>query len=233
MTEKINTYEKLGRFLMNQTYNILLDTEDYKIDYAELKRLLQKRIDQNPNIDKTFAEYKYNHGASKAYLNTYRWENVLFYYLVQHQKAAFLLLSYYRQKQGVHDQVQLRKDYLLEPEYSYSEKFRIQQDMNYMFDWAQQLNKGAEENLLHLIRASAHLDKDAINRLLEKIKKSSKMGEYDTEALKINAYYLNLKEQGGNLAEFRLYADEGIVHNYDHEKRTRTGYGCEFNGKER
>ena len=234
MTDKINTYEKLGRFVMNEVYNILLKTDSYKIDYNELKRRVKEKIDGNPKIDKTFAEYKYNHGASNAYLSTYRWENVLFYYLIQHQKAAFLMLSYYKQKQGIHDYVELRKDYLLEPEYSYSKKFHIQTDMNYMFDWAQSLNKGAEEEYLHQIRASAHLDKDALEQLLEEIKKSAPGTPpcYNVQMSKVKSYYSNLQAEG-SLAEFRLYADEGIVHNYDHEKRVRTGYGCEFKGKER
>ncbi len=232
MTNKINTYEKLGRFIMNEVYNILLNTESCKIEYPELKRRIKTKIDSNPNIDKKFAEYKYNHGTSNTHLSTYRWENILFYYLIQHQKAAFLSFSYYKQKQGVHDYIKLRKDYLLDPECWYSKKFRIQPDMNYMFDWATQLNKGAEEKYLHQIRASAHLDDAAVKQLIQEIRDSSKLGKYDTKALRLNAYYLDLRDHG-KLAEFRLYADEGIVHNYDHEKRIRTGYGCEFKGKRR
>lgn len=193
MKKKINTYETLGRFLMNQTYNILLGTNDWKIEYPELKRRLQEQIDTNPQIDKKFAMHKYNHGTKESILNmaahtwkkpstehlsTYRWENVLYYYINQHEKSAFMELVYYTDKIGTHDYVALRQDYL--QTYWYSQFFRIQPDMNYMFDKARQLNKDAAEKLLN---------------------KSTN---------------LSLSKTDRHIAEYQLIANEGILPIYEH-----------------
>jgi len=193
MTNKINTYEKLGRFMMNQVYNILLSSDSHKIEYQELKHRIKKQIDNNPNIDKKFAMQKYSHGSatlvlachtwkktSTEYLSTYRWENVLYYYLVQHHKAAFTHFEYWRDKNGIHDYIILRDDYLYQG--AYSVFFRVQPDMDYMFDKAQQLNGRAAEKLL----------------LKSKYSRSNR-----------------------TLAEFRLIADEGILSIYEHSIHIR------------
>ena len=57
MINKINTYEKLGRFVMNLTYNILLGTDDWKMKYPELKRHIQVNIANNPYIDNAMQVY--------------------------------------------------------------------------------------------------------------------------------------------------------------------------------
>lgn len=157
MTNKINTYETLGRFIMNEVYNVLLYADSYKIPYQELKDIIKTKIDNNPNIDKNFANHKYVYKKSDkptSHLSTYRWENVLFYYLTQHFKAAFTHFEIWPTKQGTHDYIRLRDDYLLNPKSWYASKFRIQTDMNYMFDWARQLNKGAAEKLLQQMNNS-------------------------------------------------------------------------------
>lgn len=193
MTNKINTYEKLGRFMMNQVYNILLSSDSHKIEYQELKHRIKKQIDNNPNIDKKFAMQKYSHGSatlvlachtwkktSTEYLSTYRWENVLYYYLVQHHKAAFTHFEYWHDKNGIHDYIILRDDYLYQG--AYSVFFRVQPDMDYMFDKAQQLNGRAAEKLL----------------LKSKYSRSNR-----------------------TLAEFRLITDEGILSIYEHSIHIR------------
>ena len=194
MKKKINTYETLGRFMMNETYNILLGTNDWKIEYPELKRRIQEKINNNPDIDKQFAMHKYNHGTKETTLNmnghtwkkpstehlsTYRWENVLYYYLVQHYKAAFTHFEIWHEKQGIHDYIKLRKDYLTKAS-SYGRFFRIQPDMDYMFDKARELNTYAAEKLL--LRS-----------------KNSSLSNSDRA-----------------LAEYRLVANEGILSIYEH-----------------
>jgi hypothetical protein len=148
MTNKINTFDTLGRFLIDQTYNILLDTKNCKINYAELKRLLQRRIDRNPNIDKRFAMHKYNHGKSTLYVSNYRWENVLYYYINQHQKVLFLQRIY---KSKTH-YIKLMNSVLLLDNWHYD------LDMSYMFDTAQKMDKMEEENLLH--KSKTNKDKE-------------------------------------------------------------------------
>ena len=157
MTNKINTYETLGRFIMNEVYNVSLYADSHKIPYQELKDIIKAKIDNNPDIDKNFANHKYVYKKSSkptSHLSTYRWENVLFYYLEQHAKAAFTQFEIYPTTQGLHDYIRLRDDYLLNPECQYASKFRIQPDMDYMFDWARQLNKGAAEKLLQQMNNS-------------------------------------------------------------------------------
>ncbi len=187
MTDTINTHPQLGRFIMNEVYNILLNVKDYKIEYKKLKRLVGEKISKNPQVDKEFAMHKLQHGSSKSYLCTYRWENVLYYYLIQHFKAAFIHFEYWEDKNGVHDYIALRADYLLDSECHYSKKFHIQPDMNYMFDWAQQLNKRAEEKLLQQMN----------NQLLDKSYRG--LAEWrliNDESILSNRN--NIKTRGGN-----------------------------------
>ena len=169
-------YEELGRFIMSEVYNILLNAKDYKIEYKELKRIIQAKIDTNPQIDKNFAMYELQHRSSKSYLCTYRWESVLYYYLMEHYKPAFIQFEYWEDKNGVHDYIALRDDYLLNPEDRRFENFRTlrktgkftienpgqkAKKINSMFDWAQYRNKDREDYYLFLITAYLHFHKDA------------------------------------------------------------------------
>ncbi|MBO7509217.1 MAG: hypothetical protein J6T57_03010 [Alphaproteobacteria bacterium] len=224
MTDTIKTYPKLGRFIMNEVYNILLDHDSHKIPYSELKEIIKTRIARTPFIDKEFAMHKLSHGSSKSYLCTYRWENVLYYYLMQHHKAAFTHFEYWEDKKnGVHDYIALRDDYLLDPKCNYSKKFRIQSDMNYMFDWAQHLNKASEEKYLHLMRAYAHLDDNAVEQLLQETKNCSYLGPEEIKELlqKIKDYYSYLKDRG-KMAEWYLTQEKSILCNRKNVK-TRGG----------
>lgn len=169
-------YEKLGRFMIDEVYNILLNTKDYKIDYKELKRRLQEKIDNNPEIDKKFAMHELQHGSSKSYLCKYRWENVLYYYLMEQYKPAFIHFEYWENKNGVHDYIALRADYLLNPEDRRFKNFRMLREtgkftiekngkpvkeITNMFDWAQYRNKDREDYYLYLTIAHSHFHKDA------------------------------------------------------------------------
>lgn len=155
MTNKINTFDALGRFLIDQTYNILLDAEHYEIDYEELKRLLQRRIDRNPNIDKKFAMHKYNHGKSTWHVSTYRWENVLYYYINQHQKVFFLHRVY-----NPHPNVNIHRINLMNSLLCL-DNWHHDLDMAYMFDAARETNKKEEEQLINK-EAEDSLNKRAI-----------------------------------------------------------------------
>lgn len=216
MTDTIKTYPQLGRFIMNEVYNILLDRDTPKIQYRELKEIIKNRIARAPFIDKEFAMHKLSHGSSNSYLCTYRWENVLYYYLMQHHKAAFINFEYWEDKNGVHDYITLRSDYLLNPEHRYFKKFRIQSDMNYMFDWAQQLNKNTEEDYLQQIRTYPLLvNNDTFREWLKS--ENLKLGELQ----KIKAYYSDLKRKCP-MAERHLKQEASILYNRKNIK-TRGG----------
>ena len=221
---KINTYEKLGRFIMNEVYDILLGAKNYKIEYKELKRRLQEKIDNNPQIDKKFAMHELQHGSSKSYLSTYRWENVLYYYLMEHYKPAFIHFEYWEDKNGVHDYIALRADYLLNSECRYFKNFNMlrkagkftiektgkkAKEINSMFDWAQYRNKDREDYYLFLITAYLHLHKDAAYDKLARGICGLDFSQLTPEALKTTAeFYLHeesilynrnfIKTRGGN-----------------------------------
>lgn len=226
MTDKnkyTKPYEKLGRFIMDEVYNILLNAKDYKIEYKELKRRIQEKIDKNPQIDKKFAMHELQHGSSKSYLCTYRWENVLYYYLMQSYKPAFIHFEYWEDKNGVHDYIALRADYLLNPKDRRFENFRMLREtgeftiekpgqkaikIKSMFDWAQYQNKDRENYYLFLITAYLHFHKDATFDELAKGICGSDFRQLTPEGLK-------------NKAEFYLH-EESILYNR-HFIKTRGG----------
>ena len=169
-------YQELGRFMMKEVYDILLGAKDYKIEYKELKRRLQEKINNNPQIDKEFAMHELQHGSSKSYLSKYRWENVLYYYLMEQYKSAFICFEYWENKNDVHDYIAFRADYLLNPEDRRFENFRKlrktgkftvektgqkAKEIKSMFDWAQYRSKDREDYGLFLITAYLHFHKDA------------------------------------------------------------------------
>ena len=145
MTDKINTYEKLGRFIMNEVYNVLLDTPSHTILYnTDLTDIINRRINRNPHIDKEYAMYLYNHGHSHSSQFTSRWQNVLYYYLAQHKNAGFLKIEDIISNETFHHYYVMLNHNVLNnlPE------FRESTDMSYMFDLAQQKNKENENRLL-------------------------------------------------------------------------------------
>ena len=132
-----------------------MDADTYQIDYTELKRLLQRRIDRNPNIDKKFAMHEYNHGKSTWYVAKYRWENVLYYYINQHQKVFFLQRIYNPiPNMNIH-YVNLMNSLLSVGNWHHD------LDMAYIFDAARQMDKKEEEILLQ----ESKLNKDKENYL--------------------------------------------------------------------
>ncbi|MBO7053566.1 MAG: hypothetical protein J6W27_03990 [Alphaproteobacteria bacterium] len=148
MAEKINTFDKLGRFLIDQTYNILLDSDSNTFEYAELKRIIQKRIDRNPNVDKKFAMHKYDHGNSTWHVATYRWENVLYYYINQHQNVFFLQRIYNPIPNANIHRINLMNSLFC------LKNWHEDLDMGYMFEAGRQTSKKREEDLLKEIKTN-------------------------------------------------------------------------------
>ncbi|MBO4583288.1 MAG: hypothetical protein J5714_04520 [Alphaproteobacteria bacterium] len=145
MTDKINTYEKLGRFMMNEVYNILLDTCSHTILYNnDLKDIIERRIDRAPHTDKKYAMHPYNHGNSRSFQHMFRWQNILYYYLAQHQNAGFLKIEDILPNGNFHHYYVMLNDGLL----TKLPEFHPSTDMSYMFDLAQKRNKEIEKNLL-------------------------------------------------------------------------------------
>lgn len=85
----IDDYESLGRFIIEQTYSILLHNP-WIHDYRQLKGEIQDILQIYPFVDKSFAMYEYNHGNSEYHFCKYRWENVMDYYIKQQCNALFL-----------------------------------------------------------------------------------------------------------------------------------------------
>ncbi len=95
----IHTYQSLGRLIIDTVYQELLN---YGItDYESLKDVIYKKcIKQNLFVDKSFAMHKYNHGAEPTFFShTYRWENIMDFYINQQTKAN-LLKTITRYKEG-------------------------------------------------------------------------------------------------------------------------------------
>lgn len=225
-------YEELGRFIMGEVYNILLNAKDYKIEYKELKRHIQEKIDNNPQIDKEFAMYELQHGSSKSYLCTYRWESVLYYYLMQHHKASFTHFEYWENKNGVHDYIALRDDYLLNPECRYFEKFRKLRETGKFT-----IEKPGEDAIFHLtsryvqkFRTLMKTNKFKIAKTNEKVIKSMfDWAQYLNK--RIEDYYLYLIVAYSDLhkdatfdkfaseicgSDFQQLTPEGLKHKAEH-----------------
>ena len=96
----IHTYQSLGRLIIDTVYYELSKNNGY-ITHRQLKDAIYKKcIKQNLFVDKSFATHKYNHGSEPTFFShTYRWENVMSFYINQQTKAN-LLKTITRYKEG-------------------------------------------------------------------------------------------------------------------------------------
>lgn len=96
----IHTYQSLGRLIIDSVYHELLKNNGI-IEYESLKDVIYKKcIKQNLFADKSFATHKYNHGSEPTFFShTYRWENIMDFYIKQQTKAN-LLKTITRYKEG-------------------------------------------------------------------------------------------------------------------------------------
>ena len=98
----VDTYQSLGRFIIEHVYlsfmrrcNGVTDYNDLKnrhavIDRSQLKKEIEHCINKTL-VEKSFAMHKYNHGHMKSSWNhTYRWENVMNFYIGKQIKAQLL-----------------------------------------------------------------------------------------------------------------------------------------------
>ena len=89
--EQIKTYQSLGRLIIDSVCHELLKNNGVK-EYKSLKDVIYKKcIKQNLFVDKSFATHKYNHGSEPTFFShTYRWENIVDFYIKQQTKANLL-----------------------------------------------------------------------------------------------------------------------------------------------
>ena len=82
MKKTINTYQSLGRLMIDTVYSELLK-KGSSIKQQDLKDIVYKKcIEQNSSVDNSFAMHKYNHEKYPSdYSFTYRWENIMNFYL--------------------------------------------------------------------------------------------------------------------------------------------------------
>ena len=98
----IRTYQSLGRFIIERVYlsfmrrcNGATSCDDLKYTRAEISRpQLEKEVKyciEKILVENPFAMHKYAHSASKSpRLYTYRWENVMNFYIGTQIEAQFL-----------------------------------------------------------------------------------------------------------------------------------------------
>lgn len=89
----INTYQSLGRLIIKRLYDTLW-THKGSIGYKQFKVELSEFLNspESSCIDKSFAMHEYNHGKNPSdnSYHTYRWENIMDFYINQQYKADLL-----------------------------------------------------------------------------------------------------------------------------------------------
>lgn len=147
----IDNYELLGRFIIDQTYAILLHNH-HTYDYRHLKNEIQNIIQIYPFVDKSFAMYEYNHGNAKYHFCKYRWENVMDYYIKQQCRALFL--QHITNPFGNIDNINL-----IEP---YNHTLLKEKDLSFMVDKARTNIKQREEEYLLKAKTNPKAEQDLV-----------------------------------------------------------------------